>query len=52
MKKQIYGKNEWKINNVIYADGTTVMAESEEKPEPLDGGKRMKTWLKTQHSKT
>ena len=41
------------INNLRYADGTTITAESEEglKKEPLDESKRGKrrSWLKTQH---
>ena len=41
------------INNLRYADGTTLMAESEEKIKSLwkrlTG--RVKSWLKTQHSK-
>ena len=43
------------INNLRYADNTTLMAESkEELKESLDEGERgeQKTWLKTQHSKT
>ena len=38
------------INNLKYADDTTLMAESEE--EPLDESERgeWKSWLKTQHS--
>ena len=38
------------INNLTYADDTTLMAESK---EPLDEGERgeWKSWLKTQHSK-
>ena len=42
------------INNFKYADGTTLMAESEKKlKEPLDEGERWewKSWLKTEHSK-
>ena len=43
------------INNLRYADDTTLMAESEEelKRESLDEGERgeWKSWLKTQHSK-
>ena len=41
------------INNLIYADGTTLMAESEEELKSLlmkvkeESGK---SWLKTQHS--
>ena len=41
------------INNLRYADDTTLMAESEEKPKSLlmrvkeESGK---SWLKTQHS--
>ena len=38
------------INNLRYADDTTLMAESEK--EPLDKSERRewKSWLKTQHS--
>ena len=38
------------INNLRYADDTTLMAESEE--EPLDESERgeWKSWLKAQHS--
>ena len=45
---KIAGRN---INNLRYADDTTLMAESEE--EPFDEGEReeWKSWLKTQHSK-
>ena len=42
------------INNLRYADDTTLMAESEEKLKSiLDEGERgeWKNWLKTQHSK-
>ena len=42
------------INNVRYADNTTLMAESEEElKEPLDESERgeWKNWLKFQHSK-
>ena len=41
------------INNLRYADDTTLMAESEEK-EPLDESEReaWKSWLKIQHSKS
>ena len=49
---KIAGRN---INNLRYADNTTLMAESkEELKESLDEGERgeQKTWLKTQHSKT
>ena len=48
---KIAGRN---INNLRYADTTTLMAESEEEPkEPLDEGERgeWNTRLKTQHSK-
>ena len=40
------------INNLRYADDTTLMAESEEELESLDESKRgeWKGWLKTQHS--
>ena len=39
------------INNLSYADDTTLMVEREEKVEPLDEGKRgeWKSWLETQH---
>ena len=39
------------INNLRYADDTTLMAESEEELKPLDEGKReeWKSWLKTEH---
>ena len=44
---KIAGRN---INNLIYSDDTTLMAESEE--EPLNEGERgeWKSWLKVQHS--
>ena len=55
---KIAGRN---INNLRYADGTTIMAEIEElksffffpPEEPLDESERAewKSWLKTQHSK-
>ena len=40
------------INNLRYADDTTLMAESEEDKEPLDESERRewKSWLKIQHS--
>ena len=40
------------INNLRYADDTTLVAESEEELEPLDESERgeWKTWLKAQHS--
>ena len=47
---KIAGRN---INNLIYADDTTLMAECEEKQKnPLDEDERgeRKSWLKTQHS--
>ena len=42
------------INNLRYADDTTLMAESRGTKEPLDEGERgeWKSWLKIQHSKT
>ena len=45
---KIAGRN---IDNLRYADDTTLMAESEE--EVLDKSERgeWKSWLKTQHSK-
>ena len=48
---KITGRN---INNLRYADDTTLMAESEEElKKPLDESERgeWKSWLKTQHSK-
>ena len=46
------------INNLKYADDTTLMAESEEELKSLlmkvkeeSWFKKRKTWLKTQHSK-
>ena len=38
-------------NNLRYADDTTLMAESEEELESLDGNERgqWKSWLKAQH---
>ena len=46
---KIAGRN---INNLRYADDTTLMAESEVE-EPLDESERgeWKSWLKSQHSK-
>ena len=40
------------INNLRYADDSTLMAESEEELESLDESERggWKSWLKTQHS--
>ena len=43
------------INNLIYADDTTIMAESEEELKSLlmkVKEENEKSWLKTQHSKT
>ena len=42
---------ERKINNLRYADDTTLMAESKEELEPLDESEKLKSWLKFQHSK-
>ena len=42
------------VNNLRYADDTTLMAESEEelKSIPVEGERgESKNWLKTQHSK-
>ena len=46
---KIAGRN---INNLKYADITTLMAESEEELESLDESERgeWKSWLKAQHS--
>ena len=50
MKHKIARRN---INNLRYADDITLMAESEEElKEPLEESeRRVKTWLKTQHSR-
>ena len=39
------------INNLKYADDTTLMAESKEELTSLLMKKRVKGWLETQHSK-
>ena len=44
---KIAGRN---INNLIYADDTTLMAESKEELDEGERGK-WKYWLKTQYSK-
>jgi len=46
---KIAGRN---INNVRYADDTTLMAESEEELKSLliKSEREWKSWLKTQHS--
>ena len=46
---KIAGRN---INNLIYADDTTLMAESERNKKPLDESEsgEWKSWLKAQHS--
>ena len=46
---KIAGRN---INNLRYADDTTLMAESEEELKTLDESERgeWKSWLKAQHS--
>ena len=48
---KIAGRN---INNLRYADYTTIMAESKEELEPLDESERRewKNWLKSQHSES
>ena len=48
---KIAGRN---INNLWYADDTTLTAESKETKEPLDETERgeWKSWLKAQHSET
>ena len=38
------------INNLRYADDTTLMAESEEEPLDASEGGEWKSWLKAQHS--
>ena len=47
---KIAGRN---INNLSYADDTTLKAENEDELESLDEGERgeWKSWLKTQNSK-
>ena len=47
---QIAGRN---INNLRYADDTTLQAERRGTKKPLDEGERgeWKNWLKTHHSK-
>ena len=48
LQSMIAGRN---INNLRYADDTTIMAESEEELKSLLKVKRVeKSWLKTQHS--
>ena len=46
---KIAGRN---INNLRYADDTTLMAESDKELKSLDDNERgeWKSWLKTQHS--
>ena len=46
---KIAGRN---INNLRYADDTTLMTESEEELKRLDEDERreLKSWLKAQHS--
>ena len=46
---KIAGRN---INNLRYADDTTLMAENEEELESLDESEKgeLKIWLKAQHS--
>ena len=48
---KVAGRN---ISNLVYADDTTLTAESEEELEPLDESERRewKSWLKTQHSRS
>ena len=47
---KIIGRN---INNLRYADDTTLMSENEKELEPLDESEKgeWKNWLKTQHLK-
>ena len=44
---KIAGRN---INNLRYADDTTLMAESEEELQSLLMKAKVKSWLKAQHS--
>ena len=48
---KIAGRN---INNLRYADNTTLMAESEEELKRLEESKRLewRSWLKAQHSES
>ena len=48
---KIAGRN---VNNLRYADDTTLMAQNEDELEPIDESERevWKSWLKTQHSET
>ena len=47
---KIAGRN---LNNLRYADDTSLMAESEEEPKSMvmQVKEKVKSWLKTQHSK-
>ena len=40
------------INNLRFADDTTLIAESEEEPKNILMKKRVKSWLEIQNSKT
>ena len=40
----------WNINNLRYADDTTLMAENEESLDEDERGE-CQSWLKTEHSK-
>ena len=48
LESRFTGRN---INNLKYADDTTLVAESEEELKPLESERgEWKNWLKTQHS--
>ena len=53
MKLYVFKIAESNMNDLRYADDTTLMAESKEELKPLDEGEtgEWKCWLKTQHSK-
>ena len=52
-KHKLESEDCWNINNLKYADDTTLMAESEEELKSLlmKMKEEWKSWLKTQHSK-
>ena len=53
MNHKLESEDCWNINNLKYADDTTLMAESEEELKSLlmKMKEEWKSWLKTQHSK-
>ena len=50
MKHKLESRLPGEINNLRYADDTTLMAESEEELKSLLMKEERKTWLKSQHS--